>query len=168
MNLRTLTGDDAETYKTVWLRALLEHPEAFGSSLEAEQNAPLDVFAGRLENTIPDTYWLGAFESEILVGILGFFRRQGQKLEHKALLGGMYVVPKARRYGVGKSLLDEAVRRAKSTVGLEELVLAVTVGNSSAKQLYINAGFEIYCRDKRFIRVDGRDFDIEWLRLELY
>ncbi len=167
MNLQTLTGDDAEAYKTLWLRALLEHPEAFGSSLEAEQNASLDVFAGRLENTVPDRYWLGAFENEILVGILGFFRRQGQKLEHKALIGGMYVVPEARRHDVGKSLLGEAVRRAKSTLGLEELVLAVTVGNSSAEQLYKNAGFEVYCRDERFIRVDGRDYDIEWLRLEL-
>ncbi len=53
-------------------------------------------------------------------------------------------------------------------VGLEELVLAVTVGNRAAKQLCINAGFEVYCRDERFIRVDGHDFDIEWLRLALY
>ena len=168
MDLQTLTGDDAAAYKTLWLRALLEHPEAFGSSFEAEQAHALDVFVGRLENTVPDTYRLGAFESETLVGILGFFRRQEEKLHHKALLGGMYVVPEARHQGVGKSLLDEALRRAKSMVRLEELVLAVTVGNDSAKQLYVSAGFEVYCRDERFIRVDGHDFDIEWLKLKLY
>ena len=168
MDLRTLTGNDAEAYKVLWLRALREHPEAFGSSLEAEQDLTLDVFAGRLENPVPDSFWLGTFESEKLIGILGFFRRQGEKLRHKASLGSMYVVPEARQHGVGRSLLGEAVRRAKSMQGLEELVLAVTISNESAKQLYLSAGFEVYCRDERFIRVDGRDFDIDWLLLKLY
>lgn len=125
------------------------------------------MFLGRLEDTVPDTFWLGAFENEELNGILGFFRRQGEKLRHKALLGSMYVVPEARSRGVGRALLDEAVRRAKSMAGLKELVLAVTIGNASAKQLYLNVGFEVYCRDPRFIRVAGRDFDIEWLALTL-
>lgn len=167
MDLRTLTGDDAETYRTLWLRALLDHPESFGSSLESERDLTLDVFVGRLENTVLDTFWLGAFESEKLIGILGFFRRQGQKLGHKAVLGGMYVVPEARNHGVGRALLDEALRHAKSRAGLETLVLAVTVGNESAKQLYLDVGFEVYCRDPKFILVDGRDFDIEWLTLPL-
>ncbi|CAA9556482.1 MAG: hypothetical protein AVDCRST_MAG86-243 [uncultured Truepera sp.] len=42
------------------------------------------------------------------------------------------------------ALPDEAVRRAKSMAGLEERVLAVTVGNASAKQLYLSAGFKVY------------------------
>ena len=58
-------------------------------------------------------------------------------------------------------------RPTLSMTGLEELVLAVTVGNNSAKRLYVSAGFEVYCRDERFIQVNGRDFDIEWLRLGL-
>lgn len=163
MDVRTLTGDDAETFRA----ALRDHPEVFGRAFEEEKGVSVAMFAARLEDYSPEAYRLGAFEGGTLLGILGFFRRPGLKVRHKAELSSMYVIPEARKQGVGKALLSEVLRRARTIVGLEELVLSVTIGNEPAKQLYLSVGFEVYCRDPRFIRVDGRDFDIEWLALTL-
>jgi len=167
MKLQTLTADDVGTFQDVRLRALREHPEAFGQSFEVEKDVSVESVATHLQRSSLDAYQLGAFKGDELVGILGFFRRQGPKLQHKAMIGGMYVEPRSRGKGVGRALLLESLRRAKALSGLEEVVLAVTVGNERARQLYTSVGFVPYCLDARFICVGGRYYDIEWLALRL-
>ena len=79
----------------------------------------------------------------------------------------MYVAPQTRGEGVGRALLTETIARAKALPDLEQLILAFTVGNNAAKRLYESLGFNAYCVDERFLKVDGVYHAIEWLRLEL-
>ncbi len=51
--------------------------------------------------------------------------------------------------------------------GVEEVVLAVTVGNELAHRLYVAAGFKPYCIEPRYIKLDDQYFDIEWMVLLL-
>ncbi len=166
VTIRVLRPDDAIAFQTVRLRALKEHPEAFGSSYEEEVNRPQEEIAQRLIESSENALF-GAFVNETLVGTLNINRNFRMKTRHRANLGAMYVAPEARGQGAGRSLIDAAIGRAYTMDGMEDVVLAVTVGNEAARHLYIQAGFKSYSIDPRYIRVGEDYFDIEWMILRL-
>jgi GNAT superfamily N-acetyltransferase len=165
--LRTLTGGDATAFQSLRVRTLTEHPEAFGMDAETQQQKSLETIAQELGASSEESYWLGAFDKTELVGMLMFARYRGSKLRHRAILGGMYVLPEARKHGIGKALLAETIERAKRLAGLEDVILAVTVGNEVAKRLYLLLGFKPLMLDPRFIKVGEQFYDIEWMTLKL-
>lgn len=66
MLIRPLTAPDAARYQPLRLRALQEHPEAFASAFEEEQQLLLETVAKRLQQSSAERYTLGAFEEEEL------------------------------------------------------------------------------------------------------
>jgi RimJ/RimL family protein N-acetyltransferase len=165
MNIRPLTEADAAVYQPVRLRSLREHPEAFGASYEEECETTPDKVAALLAS--PDSRFFGAFVDGGLVGIANLWRYPRAKTRHRAMLTAMYVVPEARGQAIGAALVKAVLDYARSVTGLEDVVLAVTVGNESARGLYIRAGFQAYSLDPRYIRVGDDYYDIEWMMLRL-
>lgn len=163
-DVRVLTEADATAYQALRLRSLQEHPEAFGSAYDDEVGRPLETIQQRLRTTA-DHFALGAWRGADLVGIVAFGRSPGVKIRHRGGIGGMYVAAEARGEGVGKALLAELIRRARLMAGLEEIILAVTVGNGAARSIYLAAGFEPSHVEKRYIKVADRYYDIEWMTL---
>ena len=86
---------------------------------------------------------------------------------HRGGIGGMYVAPEARDQGIGTDLLSALVQRASKLPDLEEIILAVTVGNVTARSIYLAAGFQPSHVEKRYIKVADRYYDIEWMTLLL-
>ena len=113
MLIRPLTATDAASYQPLRLRALQEHPEAFASAFEDEQQLSLETIATRFQQSSAERYTLGAFEGEELSGLLFFHRWEGQKICHRASIGGMYVPPEHRGRGIGKALLLNAITRCE-------------------------------------------------------
>jgi ribosomal protein S18 acetylase RimI-like enzyme len=138
-------------YRALRLRSLAEAPEAFGSSLAAEQAWAHELWMARLmaasvsgrdcplvaesvtESAKPD----GATDAPMLgllwakcdaedAGIVNLFQ--------------MWVAPEARGRGVAAALLDEAVAWARS-IGARSVRLGVVCSNSAAIRLYTRAGF---------------------------
>ncbi len=167
MNIRQLAAHDAPVYQPLRLRALREHPEAFGSSLDDEQPLPLEQVARRLDDTSGNSVSFGAWLDGQLVGIVSLFRSPRLKTRHKAILGGMYVSPEARGNSIGKALLGHTLSYARTMDGLEDVTLAVTVGNNAARRLYLGAGFVPYGVEPRYIKLGNQYFDIEWMILRL-
>jgi RimJ/RimL family protein N-acetyltransferase len=167
MNIRRLTAGDAHDYQLLRLRALREHPEAFGASVEEEQFLPLEQIASQLDDPTGKSAAFGTWLDDQLVAIVSLFRFPRPKTRHKAILGGMYVIPEARGRGIGKALLGQTLMYARTLEQLEDVTLAVTVGNTSARQLYLNAGFVPYGIEPRYIKLDDQYFDIEWMILHL-
>jgi len=167
MNIRLLNETDAAAFQAVRLRSLCEHPEAFGASWEDEQSRSMEEVAAQLCDNPPNTYTFGAFVADTLLGIVSLQRFVRPKVRHKAMLGGMYVVPEARGQGVGVALLDAVIKQARSLDGVQDVSLAVTVGNKTARNLYIRAGFVPWGVEPRYINVDGQRFDIEWMKLHM-
>jgi ribosomal protein S18 acetylase RimI-like enzyme len=165
MSVRVLTEADAAEFQALRLRSLKEHPEAFGSSFEAESGMPVEQFAKFLSSE--DRPWFGAFHEDRLVGIVGLMRAPGDKTRHRAMISGMYVAPEARSLGLGQALMDAAMSQARSTNGLEDVNLAVTVGNDAARHIYIKSGFKPYSIDPRYLKVGDQYFDIEWMILRI-
>jgi ribosomal protein S18 acetylase RimI-like enzyme len=165
--VRVLEAGDAADFRTVRLRALREHPEAFGSAYEEEVSVPVEQTAEWLANSLPNNPIFGAYMDGRLVGLININRSPRAKVRHRANIGAMYVAPEARGHGFGRALLDAAIAHARSLDGVQDVVLAVTAGNEAARALYTSAGFQSYSIDPRLICVDGQYYDVEWMILGL-
>jgi ribosomal protein S18 acetylase RimI-like enzyme len=163
MNIRRLQPSDAATYRTLRLRALREHPDAFTSSFEEESLQPVATSQKRLAGTVK--MW-GAFDGDALVGLVGLDREVRAKNRHKATVVGMYVAPEAGRRGIGKALMDALLQEARAD-GIEMLVLTVTAGNDGARELYVRCGFQTFGIEPNAIKVDGQYYGKEHMTLSL-
>jgi RimJ/RimL family protein N-acetyltransferase len=169
VSIRALTPADASEFHAIRLRAFSEHPAAFGTSYDTQLNTPLDDVTERLrtDSTFGDNFILGCFVECKLTGVVGFARSDGLKEQHKGWLWGMYVAAEFQGRGYGKSLLREAVERARKVPGLRQLHLSVVTPNPSAQALYIQAGFESYGIEPDALYVDGVYYSEDYMVLSL-
>jgi ribosomal protein S18 acetylase RimI-like enzyme len=77
------------------------------------------------------------------------------------------VPPEQRGRGIGKALLLDAITRALTLNGLEDLILAVTVGNERARALYLAVGFTSVAVEPGYLKIGEQYFDIEWMHLSV-
>ena len=167
METRLIEPSDAEALRTLRIRAVKEYPSAFAASLEEETALSIDEVAKQLSDGHSYSFWWGVFDNSSLIGALHVFRYQRPKVNHKAMLGGMYVVREYQKRGIGRMLLEDAISFVKTLDGVEMITLAVTVGNDTARKLYLSAGFIPFGIEPRYIRVDYTYHDIEWMILDL-
>jgi RimJ/RimL family protein N-acetyltransferase len=165
MQIRRLLNSDAAEYRALRLRALHDHPEAFTSSYEEEVLKPLSSSEQRMGETLPVRFW-GAFVDSTLVGTVGLDREQRLKVQHKALVIGMYVVPEYARRGIARALLHTLLTDARAS-DLEMLVLTVTKGNLGAERLYLDAGFVSWGIEPGAIKVENQRFSKNHMFLQL-
>jgi ribosomal protein S18 acetylase RimI-like enzyme len=115
---------------------------------------PLETVRQRLgSGASDDNFVLGAFDGGKLIGMAGFFCRQGEKIRHRGEIWGVYVAKEHRGKGLGRTLLEELIRQLRSNPGLEQVALGVSVGNISAKRLYESLGFETYGRETHALKI---------------
>lgn len=167
ITIRILKPTDAEAFRTVRLRALAEHPEAFASSVEETEWMTLEQFAQRLTGDAADNVTFGAWNDDALCGMVNIHRESPIKTRHRMHVGGMYVVPQVRGQGVGRQLIQAMIDHARSLSDVDHIILAVTVGNDAARRLYSQAGFVSWGIDPRYIRLEDTYYDIEWMVLHL-
>lgn len=159
MNIRILTESDAVTFQELRLKALKMNPEAFGSTFEREVEFTEQMVQERIRPS-KDNFVLGAFDKQnFLVGIVTFMRETSLKTAHKGNIYGMFVAPETRGMGVGKLLLEELIRKAKNSNGLEQLNLTVVSNNVAAKKLYTSLGFDVYGVERNALKDNGEYFD---------
>ncbi len=167
VTIRPLTGTDASEYQILRLRALKEHPEAFGQSYETQKAMSLDAVAARIGGQSGDDFMLGLYLEEKLSGTVRFARGQGEKEQHKGGIYGMYVASEAQGNGYGRALIIEALEIAKQIQGLEQISLAVVTINAEARNLYLSLGFESYGIERRAAYVNGEYLDDDLMVLFL-
>ena len=156
ITIRPLTAADAEQYRTFRLRGLREHSDAFRSSFEDESRRDIATTRERLTAG----QFLGAFDKDRpLIGAIGLLLEAGLKTRHIGQVIGMYVIREHAGQGVGASLLQALIDQARSTTGLEQLLLTVTLSNAHAKRLYESVGFEVFGVEPRAIKVGAQYFD---------
>jgi ribosomal protein S18 acetylase RimI-like enzyme len=158
MTIRKLTEEDLDPFWQLRLRALQDNPEAFGSTYEETLSRGKEAMRARLRVT-EDSFSLGAFDDEHLVGTIRFDRMSGLKDHHKAYIYGMYVAPEMRRHGTGRTLIQALISLAKSMEGLEQLHLAVVTTNRAAFTLYLSLGFEVYGTVPQALKQGGQYWD---------
>ncbi|KIL34138.1 hypothetical protein SD71_20830 [Cohnella kolymensis] len=161
IEIRLLTPEDSESFWQLRLESLITSPETFGSTYKEDSVRPMEEVKARLAPS-SSSFILGACTQDgRIVGMLGFKQEQSIKVKHKGFLWGMYVNPMFRNQGIGKKLIVEAIKRAKSADGLEQINLGVVTDNASAKRLYQSAGFIVYGLEKNALKYNGEYYDEE-------
>jgi ribosomal protein S18 acetylase RimI-like enzyme len=158
MTIRTLTPIDVAAYRSLRLAALREQPPAFGTPAAKEEKLALAAVAARLQES-EDTYILGAFVDDMLVGTIRFARFEEANEKHRGFIGGLYVRPDFRRRGFARALVTEVLERARRDIGLRRIHLTVVTAQDAAIQLYKSLGFCIYGTEHEAFSNQGQFYD---------
>jgi RimJ/RimL family protein N-acetyltransferase len=157
--VRVLQSSDLAAYKALRDHALAHHAEAFTSDAAAEAQRTAASYAARLGGQDDDSFTLGAFAGDRLVGAITCERDPRVKVRHGGHIVGMMVYGDQQNRGVGRALLEALIDRAAADAQLHQLTLTVTAGNTAAERLYERSGFVRYGTLPRAIRVGGRFHD---------
>ena len=165
VDVRRLTVEDAASFMSVRREALEADPLAFSASVEDDFALAPEFVQRSLANEAEQAVF-GYFEGDRLRGIVGLVRASKVKQRHAAVVWGMYVSAAARRRGVGRALLDAAVKQARAW-GLEQVQLSVTDAAPEAKRMYQAAGFKSWGHQPRTLGWRGRFVDESHMVLDL-
>lgn len=99
----------------------------------------------------PCSLYLGAFDGETLCGYLGVWH-----IMDEAHMTNIAVLPERRNQGIGKTLLNTAIRQLKE-IGAKRLTLEVRVSNHTAQHMYKQAGFVEAGIRKKYYSDNGED-----------
>lgn len=122
------------------LRALLDSPDAFGSTHEAEATRTDAMWSARIAAAASSgkDRVLFAFNRNDACGLI--WCKLSSDEPAVADLFQMWVDPASRGMGAGRALLKEAVSWAES-VAVNRIRLGVTAGDTPAMRLYAACGF---------------------------
>jgi RimJ/RimL family protein N-acetyltransferase len=168
MQVRALSGPDAEAFRALRREALIDSPHAFSESVAEHDAVAPAAYAARMAALNQNQFIVAAFDdSGKIIGSVGFSRNIGEKSRHKGIIWGVYVKPEARGSGAAKAMMLEVIRRAKAIDGLEQIKLGVRTGQNAARNLYLSLGFEPWGLEQRSIKVNGEYIDEDLMVLRL-
>jgi GNAT superfamily N-acetyltransferase len=140
-SIRPFNSDEWELYRSLRLAALADSPNAFGSTLDAEQRRESAEWSARLASGTASR-WDRPLVAQIGARAIGLAWGKLEPTEPElAHVYQMWVAPESRRLGVGRLLLENLTVWARAA-GAQHLCLCVTCGDSSAMRLYLRAGFK--------------------------
>lgn len=168
--VRILTEHDFRIWWSLRKKALGEHPDAFGSSLDdALATSDEDAFRRFVDVSIcEDNAIYAAFDDVgTMVGVTGIFRERRPKELHRAGVWGVYVDPIARGHGLGGLLLNAVIAYARTIEGVLQLELTVASHNLAAASVYSKAGFKPFGRHPRGLMIGDWAIDEDLMVLIL-
>ncbi len=139
VEVRRVTPDEWEIYRTVRLAALAESPEAFASTIERELTFPEELWRGRLQSAQTFLAWL-AGQPAGTVTVLSCDPSNDYGFPGTDHVVAMWVDPQARGLGVADRLVEAVLARARDA-GVPGVVLWVFEANERAGAFYRRMGF---------------------------
>lgn len=155
--IQRLDGRHAQEYRALSLEAYARHPQAFASSIGNRAAIPLAWWAARLDDELD--LLLGAFDGEVLLGIVGLALELEAGARHQATLFGLYVSQAWRQGGVGYQLVQGVLAEAREQPQVRRVQLTVTEGSDAAIALYRRCGFVQSGLESLAVRVGDDYFD---------
>ena len=138
--VRRFEAHEWRAYRDLRLRALTDSPDAFGSTLAAEQDRPDREWAGRLAAGMDEHSQL-PLVVELNGEPIGLAWSRVDSVDPRlAHIYQMWVDPAHRGRGAARLLMETIVDWARAN-GVSTLELDVTCDNLAATQLYRTMGF---------------------------
>lgn len=131
---------DWPLYRQLRLRALVDSPDAFGSTFALESALSDSDWERRLTAGVESNSDLPLLAIKDGIGVGVAWVKRAANAESTANLYQMWVVPEVRSLGVGSALVSAAVEWARQQ-GIQALMLGATCGNTAAMRLYLKHGF---------------------------
>lgn len=161
IRIRPLTEAELPQWWELRLRALREHPEAFGSDYETARERGYGYLLERNfgpERGVSETFVAVDNDGRILA-TAGTFGHDGKR-SHIAFIWGVYTVPEARNRGLSRRLVETAIAHCRAYPGIRQVHIDVNADNAAAIHVYEQAGFVTWGREPRALGLADR-FDDE-------
>lgn len=152
LGIRPVRVEDAEAINAMRRQ---ESVIAMTGRLSSERLQQTKDFISNLKGD--DHAWVAEIDN-LAVG-LGVLSVRGGKQRHVGILG-LTVAEAYRRKGIGRALMEEAIKTADSQLALARLELHVLPENKAAIQLYESLGFSLEGRMRRAFIYQGRQSDL--------
>ena len=147
-----LSAADAEAFSLLRREVTLDNPVAMGLTYDEELTRPLQGFRDQLSFAEPNAVF-GAFVNSELVGTAAVaWPSLRASSRHKVNLWAVFVSPRHRRRGIGRTLVETAVAHALAN-GARRVNLTVFVPNEAAVALYESLGFQHFGTEPEAIRI---------------
>lgn len=144
VEILSLSPSDWQAYRQLRLEALLDSPQAFGTSYLEQQMKPDSYWQTRLAEAArgKNGWLLFARAGQDLVGMMGAFRGAMGNLSvtDQATIIAVYVTPAWRGKGVSR-LLMQGILALLQTKGFRQVWLGVNGQQEAAVRLYQSFGF---------------------------
>ncbi len=137
IEVRQYLLDEWEKVRDVRLKALIDSPEAFSSSIEREKDWDAEDWKKRFE----DRAWFLANDGDAFIGIAGSFKPANHPQGEYHLIG-MWVAPEYRGTQTAL-LLVEAVKNYVRSIEGNKLSLLIVPENLQAQKFYEKVGFDL-------------------------
>jgi RimJ/RimL family protein N-acetyltransferase len=162
MKTMRLTSADVERFRELRVEGLRNDPDGFRYSVAEDDAISSELWAARLDRSFVIAVVRADGE---LAGVGGFSRLEGDKLEHKGLIWGMYVRAEARGTGAADAIMRALIDHARTRV--RQVQLTVMSDNARARAFYERHGFVAYATEPQAVRQGSeyRDETSMWLLL---
>ena len=165
IHIRPLGAADAPPYRALRLESLRDFQFAHGPAYEDALAQSEAWHAERLARR--DYAWFGAFDGDVLVGVICLRAKEGSRLRHSALLSSLMVATTHQRAGIGRLLTAHLIGYACSLGHVRRLTLKLIDGNVPARRLYDALGFEPFGLEPDAIYHEGGYRALHHLHLPL-
>jgi ribosomal protein S18 acetylase RimI-like enzyme len=163
--VRKLGAEDAPAYRALRLEAVEREPRSFGQSIEEQRLVTFEQTTEQICGR--DGFLLGAFDGDTLVAHLRFARPPRTKERHKGYIHGVYVTASHRGHGLARKLIAAVIAEMRADPTMEQLLLAVAVGNLPARATYAGLGFVPFGIEPRALKAGDEYIDEEHMILSL-
>lgn len=168
ITIRAIMEDELPQWWKLRLRALKEHPEAFGSDYETARDRSFGYLIERnFGNDLPVNAIFSTFNPEgSILSTVGTFGNTGKR-SHLAVIWGVYTTPEVRGRGLARRLIDTALTHCRAFPEILQVHISVNADNAPALHVYESAGFIPWGREPRAIALPDRYDDELHLALML-
>ena len=151
--VRRVQPSEVDRFLSFRSEGLRSDEASFRVTAEDDRALAVESWYQRLEKD----YVVAVECGEQWLGIGGFSRFAGSKLQHKGLIWGMYVTPEARGTGVANLVILSLIEHG--CLKVRQLQLTVLNDNMRARTFYERHGFKVYATEKDAIFLAGQFAD---------
>jgi ribosomal protein S18 acetylase RimI-like enzyme len=101
----------------------------------------------------------GALLQNTLIGVVGLYQVEKDKAKHNCNIWGLYVQPEYRAQGIGRTLMEAALKHIIEKILCSKINICVESSNLGALKLYETLGFKVWGIEPKAMQVDQTFYD---------